>query len=180
MAYQQRGQPPISRDALWQYFQRVDTDRSGSISQDELSSALKNGQWTEFNPETVRLMVGMFDRDGNGMITFDEFAGLWKYITDWQQAFRSYDTDNSGAIDKKELSTALISFGYRLSDRFVDVLIRKFDRRGCGSVSFDDFIQCCVVLQTLTAAFSTEDRDRDGWITVTYEHYLTMIMKMPL
>lgn len=45
------------------------------------------------------------------------------------------------------LSTAMTSFGYRLSDRFYDLLIRKFDRTGKGTVAFDDFIQCCVVIQ---------------------------------
>ncbi len=41
----------------------------------------------------------------------------------------------------------MTSFGYRLSDRFYDLLIRKFDRTGRGTVAFDDFIQCCVVIQ---------------------------------
>ena len=37
--------------------------------------------------------------------------------------------------------------GYRLSDRFYGVLLRKFDRTGQGVIKFDDFIQCCVVIQ---------------------------------
>ena len=37
--------------------------------------------------------------------------------------------------------------GYRLSDRFYEILIKKFDRSGRGVVNFDDFIQCCVVIQ---------------------------------
>lgn len=105
------------------------------------------GTWTAFNPETVRLMIGMFDRDRTGTINFQEFGALWKYVTDWQSTFRSYDRDNSGSIDKGELKTALTSFGYRLSDRFYGILIRKFDRTGSGTVAFDDFIQCCVVIQ---------------------------------
>lgn len=40
-----------------------------------------------------------------------------------------------------------LSVGYRLSDKFYEILIRKFDRQGRGTVAFDDFIQCCVVLQ---------------------------------
>lgn len=126
------------------------------------------GSWTAFNPETVRLMIGMFDRDRSGTINFQEFGSLWKYVQDWQTTFRSYDRDNSGSIDKQELKTgqlklskvtshfllviwkiitALTSFGYRLSDRFYELLIRKFDRTGRGTVAFDDFIQCCVVIQ---------------------------------
>jgi Ca2+-binding EF-hand superfamily protein len=53
----------------------------------------------------------MFDRDRNGTIGFNEFQALWKYITDWQSTFRSYDRDNSGNIDRNELKTALSSFG---------------------------------------------------------------------
>jgi hypothetical protein len=39
---------------------RVDRDRSGYISADELQVALSNGTWTPFNPETVRLMIGKY------------------------------------------------------------------------------------------------------------------------
>lgn len=49
----------------------------------------------------------MFDRDNNGTINFHEFAALWKYITDWQNTFRTYDRDNSGHIDKNELKTGI-------------------------------------------------------------------------
>lgn len=37
--------------------------------------------------------------------------------------------------------------GYRLSDQFYNTLIEKFDRQRKGQVAFDDFIQCCIVLQ---------------------------------
>ena len=53
----------------------------------------------------------MFDKDHTGTINFQEFGSLWKYIQDWQTTFRSYDKDNSGAIDQQELKTALTSFG---------------------------------------------------------------------
>ena len=53
----------------------------------------------------------MFDRDQSGTINFQEFGSLWKYIQDWQTTFRSYDRDNSGSIDQRELQTALTSFG---------------------------------------------------------------------
>lgn len=176
------GQPPPHQQVpgvdLWGIFQRVDRDRSGQISTKELQEALSNGTWQPFNPETVRLMIGMFDTDHSGSINFQEFAGLWKYVTDWQNTFRSYDRDRSGSIDKTELKTALTSFGYRLSDRFYDLLVRKFDRLGRGTVAFDDFIQCCVVLQTLTRSFSAKDTNRSGMIQVSYEDFLTMVFSV--
>lgn len=69
------------------------------------------GSWTAFNPETIRLMIGMFDKDRTGTINFQEFGALWKYVQDWQTTFRSYDKDNSGSIDKIELKTGM----YRVS-----------------------------------------------------------------
>ena len=55
--------------------------------------------------------LGMFDRDQSGTINFQEFASLWKYVTDWQNTFRGFDRDNSGSIDRNELRTAMSNFG---------------------------------------------------------------------
>jgi len=165
------------RNFLYSVFQKVDRDGSGSINANELQSALSNGTFSPFNPETCRLMiVGMFDRNNSGTIDFEEFGALWKYVTDWQSCFRSFDRDNSGTIDRNELQTALTSFGYRLHPSTVDMLLKKFDRIGHGSVAFDDFIQCCVVLHTLTSAFRQHDTDQDGVITIHYEQFLQMVM----
>ncbi|GBM36968.1 Programmed cell death protein 6 [Araneus ventricosus] len=135
------------------------------------------GTWRPFNPETVRLMIGMFDRDGNGTISFEEFCHLWKYITDWLNCFKSFDRDNSGTIDKTELKTAFSSFGFRLSDAFYDLLVKKFDRNQANSITFDDYVQVCVTLQSLTAAFRSYDKDMTGVITIGYEDFLMMVVR---
>jgi len=168
------------RNWLWGIFQSVDRDRSGKITVTELQTALSNGTWSPFNPETVRLMIGMFNRDSDGAINFEEFVQLWKYVTDGTRTFRGYDRDNSGNIDKSELMTALTSFGYRLSDPFYNMMLRKFDRSNTGKIHFDDFIQLCVVLQTLTAAFREKDTDLDGWIRIQYEEFLTMVFALKM
>lgn len=169
-----------NQEFLWGIFQSVDRDRSGYINVEELQQALSNGTWKPFNPETVRLMIGMFDRQNKGQIGFDDFGSLWKYVTDWQNCFRSFDRDNSGNIDTRELSTALSSFGYKLSDGLVETLMRKFDRFGNGTILFDDFIQACVTLHTLTAAFRQYDTDQDGFITIHYDQFLTMVLSLKM
>lgn len=90
---------------------------------------------------------GMFDKEKRGTISFQEFGALWKYVTDWQNCFRSFDRDNSGNIDKHELQSALQTFGYRLSENTVETLVRKFDRGGHNKIYFDDFIQSSIILQ---------------------------------
>ena len=72
----------------------------------------------------------MFDRDQNGTISFQEFASLWKYITDWQSTFRSYDKDNSGSIDKRELQTGanhVNCFILRVGRDHLATIISTFD-----------------------------------------------------
>ncbi|KAL1115349.1 hypothetical protein AAG570_007379 [Ranatra chinensis] len=173
------GAPIVYNGCLF-VVRRVDRDRSGYISANELQVALSNGTWAPFNPETVRLMIGMFDKQGRGVVSFEDFGALWKYVTDWQNCFRSFDTDGSGNIDRNELSTALATFGYRLSPALVDTMITKFDRFGRGTILFDDFIQCCIVLHTLTESFRQYDTDQDGYITIHYEQFLKMVLGMKL
>nr|XP_015930737.1 programmed cell death protein 6 isoform X4 [Parasteatoda tepidariorum] len=112
------------RQFLWNIFQGVDKDKSGFITSTELQSALSNGTWRPFNPETVRLMIG-----------------------------------------------------FRLSDTFYDLLIQKFDRASASSITFDDYIQACVTLQSLTAAFRAHDTDMTGVIRISYEEFLIMVVK---
>lgn len=55
-----------------------------------------------------------------------EFAGLWKYISDWQNVFRHFDRDRSGSIEGRELAEALHSFGYNLSPQLLQLIESKY------------------------------------------------------
>ena len=92
MAYYQQpyGAPP--QPDLWGWFCAVDTDRSGKIAPKELQKALSNG-FSEFNIETVQLLMNMFDRDHSGKITFEEFQNLFGFINQWRGIFMQYDRD---------------------------------------------------------------------------------------
>ncbi|KAI7825235.1 apoptosis-linked protein 2 [Gamsiella multidivaricata] len=157
-------------NSLRDWFDAVDTDHSGTLSCEELQRALMNGDgWTPFNMETVRMMMNMFDRDGNGTISFNEFIGLWNYIEKWKACFQTYDLDGSGTIDSMELQKALRGFGYNLSEVTVALIMTKYDVRGRGDISFDNFVQSCVTVQTLTDAFRRIDIAGTGIVTMTYE-----------
>lgn len=40
---------------------------------------------------------------------------------------------------------------------------------GRGDVTFDNFVQACVTVKTLTDSFRKFDTDNDGWIQINYE-----------
>lgn len=49
----------------------------------------------------------MFDKDRSGHINVEEFEKLYTYINQWLAVFKTYDTDQSGNIEEKELSNGM-------------------------------------------------------------------------
>ena len=52
------GPPPGMDPTVYQWFLAVDQDKTGSITASELQQALTNNNWSHFNAETCRLMIG--------------------------------------------------------------------------------------------------------------------------
>ncbi|CAH3015279.1 unnamed protein product [Porites evermanni] len=170
------GPPPGADPTLWSWFITVDRDKSGQITADELQQALINGNWSHFNSETCRLMIGIFDRDHSGTINFQEFQQLWQYINQWKGAFDRYDQDRSGAIEAHELHRAFAEMGFNVSANFVSLVVTKFDQLARRSLRLDSFIQCCVMLRALTDAFRVRDTNQNGSITISYEDFMCMVL----
>ena len=176
---------PASNDPhdLFPLFRAANASNSGALSPAELGSALVNGDYTAFDRDTVTMMIRMFDRDNNGRVGFDEFVALWRFLAAWRELFDRFDEDRSGRISFDEFNKALVSFGYRLSQSFIELLFTTFDRKGRGKVapipgqkqgmSFDLFVQACLTLKRMTDVFKRYDEDRDGYITLGFEEFLT-------
>ncbi|KAH8166320.1 hypothetical protein CIB48_g1888 [Xylaria polymorpha] len=163
--------------SLLPLFRAVDKDGTGQLSERELSAALVNGDWTAFDPQTVRMMIRMFDSDRSGTIGFDEFCGLWSFLASWRTLFDRFDADRSGNISLDEFTNALVAFRYRLSPGFVELLFNTYDKRSEGVMSFDLFVQACISLKRMTDVFKKYDDDRDGYITLGFEDFLVEILK---
>lgn len=123
------------------------------------------------------MMIRMFDTDRSGTIGFNEFCGLWGFLAAWRELFDRFDADRSGNISYQEYTNALSAFGYRLSPQFVQLLFRSYDRRGQNAISFDLFVQSCISLKRMTEVFKKYDHDRDGYITLSFEEFLTEILR---
>ena len=89
----------------WSY--RQDVDRSGTINY--------TGKF--------RIDVSMWLLSSHKVA---EFAGLWKYISDWQNVFRHFDRDRSGSIEGQELTEAFRSFGYNLAPSLLTLVEHKY------------------------------------------------------
>merc|ERR1712139_639624 len=58
--------------------------------------------------------------------------------------FRRFDTDHNGVITIAEFKQALQKFGFMLGDEEVLILMRHFDKRQDGQITYNEF--CDVVL----------------------------------
>jgi Ca2+-binding EF-hand superfamily protein len=150
----------------------VDRYGNGQLTETELSSALVNGDYTAFDPSTIRLMIKMFDTNRSGTIGYDEFCNLWAFLGSWRALFERFDVDGSGGIGEDEYSQALLAFGYHLSAKFVGSMFKVFSK-GRGEMGFDVFVQSCISLKRMTDVFKRYDDDRDGYITLSFEEFLT-------
>lgn len=127
------------------------------------------------------MLMGMFDIDRNGTITFNEFRGLWKYIHDWRRLFLKFDRDKSGFIDGQELSQALRKFGYNLPPSLLSQVQNRYASTSpaggpgrsisCG-IPYDRFIRACVVVKQLTEAFQKFDTQNAGSVHLNYEQFM--------
>ena len=173
--------PDPDSPELFPLFRAANKSQSGSLSEAELSSALVNGDYTAFDPHTIRVMMQMFDTSGRGSINYEEFVALWRFLAAWRELFERFDEDRSGRISLQEFSKSLVAFGYRLSPQFVSNLYNTFNRNKRGDtpgMSFDLFVQACVSLKRLTDTFKTYDDDRDGYITISFEEFLMECLKL--
>ncbi|KAM3743645.1 hypothetical protein ACB098_07G162600 [Castanea mollissima] len=71
---------------LKDWFDRVDSEKTGTITAPQLKSALSVGN-LEFSLSVVQQMIRMYDFDRNGTMSFDEFVALNKFLLKVQQAF---------------------------------------------------------------------------------------------
>ena len=55
-----------------------------------------------------------------------------------------------------------------------------FDKNDKRSMKLDDFIQCCVMLKTLTDKFRQKDTNMQGVVNINYEEVRSMVYHIML
>ena len=123
---------------LWRYFHKADVTGDGTLNVAELCL-----QHEIQNESFGKLIFGLFDYDRNGYLTFEEFClCIWNAMTLDDSllplfAFRVYDHDNSGTLNKAEVLSMLTAV--------------------CGNNEQS--------IQNAEKYFKENDRDRDGKIS---------------
>jgi len=135
-------------------FESWDTNKDGQISFQELKTAVqKTGQ--NLSDEDINSIFAIGDADQNGEIDMQEFMTLMlpntsdvvakfrairKTVKDVQTAFRQFDKNGDGSIDKNELTSSLKSSGGNFSQKEIDVIFSAADIDGNGEIDYEEFI----------------------------------------
>ncbi|CAL0309759.1 unnamed protein product [Lupinus luteus] len=131
-------------------FTNMDTDKSGSITYEELKVGLQR-LGSKLTEAEVKQLMEAADVDGNGTIDYIEFitATMHRHRLERDdhlyKAFQYFDKDNSGFITGDELQTAMKEYGMGddatikeiISE--VDTIISEVDTDNDGRINYEEF-----------------------------------------
>ncbi|XP_071685638.1 calcium-dependent protein kinase 29-like isoform X2 [Rutidosis leptorrhynchoides] len=129
---------------LKQMFNNMDTDKSGSITYEELKTGLSKLGSRLAEPEIQQLMDAA-DVDKNGTIDYIEFitATMHRHKLDREEnlyrAFQFFDKDNSGFITRDELKHSMTQYGMG-DEATIDEVLDDVDTDKDGKINYEEFV----------------------------------------
>jgi len=132
------------------------TDHDGIINSHELGSVLRQ---IGLNPTDAELqdMVNDVDKDGTGSIDFPQFLSMMALKINDQnaedeirEAFKVFDGDGNGYIDRQELAIMLRFMGENISEVEIRDIIEEADVDKDGLIDYSEFynMMCCSTKKT--------------------------------
>ena len=79
-------------------FTALDKDGSGTVSTDELRSALKKGEQTYLTDAEIMRVIGTFDENSDGELQPNEFENFWNYFQTEEEAARQARAGTRGNL----------------------------------------------------------------------------------
>ncbi|PIN08573.1 Ca2+/calmodulin-dependent protein kinase, EF-Hand protein superfamily [Handroanthus impetiginosus] len=132
-------------------FMNMDTDKSGTITYEELKSGLAR-LGSKLSESEVKQLMEAADVDGNGTIDYLEFitATMHRHKLERDEhlfnAFQYFDKDGSGYITMDELETAMKEYGMG-DEATIKEIISEVDTDNDGRINYDEF---CAMMRSGT------------------------------
>uniref|UniRef100_A0A0D9ZP69 non-specific serine/threonine protein kinase n=1 Tax=Oryza glumipatula TaxID=40148 RepID=A0A0D9ZP69_9ORYZ len=136
---------PEEIKGLKQMFNNMDTDRSGTITVEELKVGLTKLGSRISEAEVQKLMEAV-DVDKSGSIDYSEFltAMINKHKLEKEEdllrAFQHFDKDNSGYITRDELEQAMAEYGMG-DEANIKQVLDEVDKDKDGRIDYEEFVE---------------------------------------
>ena len=127
-------------------FEAIDTDKSGTITVNELKACVGKGHF-KLSESDLSALLKSADVDGSGGIEYEEFLAATMSRSKLEKeeylykAFLHFDTNKDGKLSVDEITAAIGGLG--LGDGSQDealAVIAECDKDGDGEVDYDEFI----------------------------------------
>ncbi|KAM1485523.1 hypothetical protein TB1_036370 [Malus domestica] len=124
-------------------FTNMDTDKSGTITYEELKTGLAR-IGSRLSEAEVRQLMDAADVDGNGSIDYIEFISATMHRQRLERdehlykAFQYFDKDSSGYITRDELEAAMKEHGMG-DDNTIREIISEVDADNDGRINYSEF-----------------------------------------
>ena len=140
-------------------FKQWDENGDGKLSFEELKEAASKDASKFLSDEDVNAIFIVGDLNMDGEIDEEEFSKLmipsvsdivakFRYahrsVDDVRKAFKTYDRDGDGAIDKGELIKAMTNYKFNFSEQEAEIIFKAGDIDGDGSVNFEEFMESSI------------------------------------
>ncbi|KAH7835168.1 hypothetical protein Vadar_023510 [Vaccinium darrowii] len=155
---------------LREWFDRVDSDKTGSITAAQLKRAFAVGN-LEFSVSIVQQMIRMYDFDRNGHMSFEEFLALNKFLLKVQHAFSDLERGR-GHLVHDDVYEGLVKIGFSLDSPAFYTVCESFDQRKNGRFRLDDFISLCIFVQSSRNLFNSFDTSKQGRVTLDLNQFI--------
>ncbi|GLC50210.1 hypothetical protein PLESTB_000354500 [Pleodorina starrii] len=133
-------------NGMREIFLEIDKDKSGTISVDEFSDALKKKGVQGLTDNDVGRMIQEADVNGDGMIDYEEFLAATINRSKLEreellkQAFAKFDENGDGQITRQELFNALSDPALGVDPKEIDEIIDQVDQDGNGTIDYGEFV----------------------------------------
>lgn len=122
-------------------------DHNGELDKDELMTFMSQNK---FQQEFANIAIKLFDKDGKGQISFEEFVDFTKALSKLDEdpillqkmLFATLDKDGNGYLDSDEINSFFEFFSHDcISDEDIYNIIINLDENGDGQLSFEELMR---------------------------------------
>ncbi|XP_027089445.1 uncharacterized protein [Coffea arabica] len=162
--------PMENTAVLREWYDRVDSDKTGGITATQLQTAFGIGN-LQFPLSVVQQMIRMYDFDRNGTMSFPEFVELNKFLLKVQQAFADLERGR-GYLVPDDVYKGLVKIGISLDSPAFYTVCESFDQKRSGRFRLDGFISLCIFVQSARNLFSSFDTSNQGRVTLDLNQFI--------